>query len=74
MVSRAVTSLDNFYPWVKGRFSKRILYLKGGDVVEEIATLMGRNHMRKGQVGTFKITDWLSNDYFEGKLVIDIAK
>ena len=74
VVSRAVTSLDIFYPWVKGQFSKRILYLKGGDVVEEIATLMGRNRMRKGQVGTFKITDWLPNEYFEGKLVIDIAK
>ena len=74
VVSRAVTSLDNFYPWVKGKFSKRILYLKGGDVVEEIAVLMGKNRMKKGQVGTFKITDWLSDDYFEGKLVIDIAK
>lgn len=74
VVSRAVTSLDNFYPWVKGKFSKRILYLKGGDVVEEIAVLIGKNRMKKGQVGTFKITDWLSDDYFEGKLVIDIAK
>ncbi|MBQ3881553.1 MAG: 16S rRNA (guanine(527)-N(7))-methyltransferase RsmG [Bacteroidales bacterium] len=74
VVSRAVTSLDNFYPWVKGRFTKRILYLKGGDVVEEIATLMGKNRMKKGQVGTFRIQDWVNDEYFEGKLVIDIAK
>lgn len=74
VVSRAVTSLDNFYPWVKGKFTKRILYLKGGDVVEEIATLMGKNRMKKGQVGTFRIQDWVNDEYFEGKLVIDIAK
>jgi 16S rRNA (guanine527-N7)-methyltransferase len=74
VVSRAVTSLDNFYPWVKGKFSKRILYLKGGDVVEEISQMMGKNRMRKGQVSVFTITDWLPEEYFEGKLVIDIAK
>ena len=74
VVSRAVTTLENFYPWVKGKFSKRILYLKGGDVVEEIAAMMGRFHMRKGQVGTWKIDSWCGNEYFEGKLVIDIAK
>ncbi len=32
VVSRAVASLEDFYPWVKGRYSKSILYLKGGDV------------------------------------------
>ena len=37
IVSRAVTSLDNFMPWVKGKYSEGILYLKGGDLTEEIA-------------------------------------
>lgn len=37
IVSRAVTSLDNFMPWVKGRYNSGILYLKGGDISEELA-------------------------------------
>ena len=37
IVSRAVTALDNFMPWVKGKYSEGILYLKGGDLTEEIA-------------------------------------
>lgn len=74
VVSRAVTTLDAFYPWVKGKFSRRILYLKGGDVVEEISTLMSKFRMRKGQVGTWGIDSWCRDEYFAGKLVIDIAK
>src|SRR6202012_4133840 len=45
VVSRAVTRLKEFYPWVKDKFRGRrdnkldsgILYLKGGDLTEEIA-------------------------------------
>src|SRR5665213_2501722 len=45
VVSRAVTRLKDFYPWVKKKFNKQskntlpngILYLKGGDLTEEIA-------------------------------------
>jgi 16S rRNA (guanine527-N7)-methyltransferase len=45
VVSRAVTQLKDFYPWVKGKFNKAsknklpngILYLKGGDLTQEIA-------------------------------------
>lgn len=36
VVSRAVTSLDNFLPWVRGRYTSGILYLKGGDISEEL--------------------------------------
>src|ERR1700753_477109 len=44
VVSRAVTQLREFYPWVKGKFNKTskntlsngILYLKGGDLTQEI--------------------------------------
>src|SRR6202012_5306310 len=45
IISRAVTRLNEFYPWIKNKFSKTsknalpngILYLKGGDLAEEIA-------------------------------------
>lgn len=40
VVSRAVASLTDFYPWVKGRYSQSILYLKGGEINEEICALM----------------------------------
>jgi len=75
VVSRAVASLQDFYPWVKGKFSTRILYLKGGDVVEEIATLMGRYNLKKGSVSTWRICDWVpegEKGYYDGKLLIDI--
>ena len=52
VVSRAVASLEDFYPWVKGRYSKSILYLKGGDVNEEISVLMAKYRMAKGTVST----------------------
>lgn len=72
VVSRAVTSLDNFYPWVKGKFGKGIFYLKGGDINPEIATLMQREHLRRGSVHTWRIDNWLEDEYFSEKLVIYI--
>ena len=72
VVSRAVASLPDFYPWVKGRFTKGILYLKGGDVVEEIASVMARHKLAKGSVHTWPIDSWLQDPWFEGKLLIHI--
>ena len=72
VVSRAVASLTDFYPWVKGRFTHGILYLKGGDVVEEIAMLMARQRLPKGSVHTWPVSCWLPDPYFDGKLVIHI--
>ena len=51
VISRAVTRLKDFYPWVKRKFNKRskntlpngILYLKGGDLTQEIVE-SGLNH------------------------------
>lgn len=74
VVSRAVASLTDFYPWVKGRFNRGILYLKGGDVNEEIAQLMGRHRISPGKVHTWPVSSWLKDPYYEGKLVIHIEK
>lgn len=71
-VSRAVASLTDFYPWVKGKYSKSILYLKGGDINEEIAELMSRFKMKKGNISTWPVDSWLKDNYFEGKFVINI--
>ena len=74
VVSRAVASLPDFYPWVKGHFGKGILYLKGGDVNEEIAQVMARHKLPRGSVHTWPVSSWLRDEYYEGKLVIHIEK
>lgn len=70
VVSRAVTSLDNFMPWVKGKFTEGILYLKGGDLTEEIA----KAKLRKGSVHTWPISEWTDDPFFETKQVIFIER
>lgn len=72
VVSRAVASLEDFYPWVKGRYSKSILYLKGGDVNEEISFLMAKCRMARGTVSTWRVDSWLEDPYFESKFVLEI--
>lgn len=74
VVSRAVTSLENFMPWVKGKYTAGILYLKGGDLAEEISTAMAKFHMRKGSVHIWTISSWTSDPFFETKQVIYIEK
>jgi len=74
VVSRAVTSLDNFMPWVKGKYSRGILYLKGGDIAEEIAVTMGKFKLPKGSVHTWPVDNWLNDPYFDQKFVIHIEK
>ncbi|MBP3203121.1 MAG: 16S rRNA (guanine(527)-N(7))-methyltransferase RsmG [Bacteroidales bacterium] len=74
MVSRAVASLTDFYPWVRGKFSRGILYLKGGDVNEEISALMARYRLPRGSIHTWPVSAWLPDSYFDGKLVLHIEK
>lgn len=74
VVSRAVTSLDKFLPWVKGKWHRDIFYLKGGDLVEEIALAMGKFRLPKGSVGVWPISSVLHDEFFAEKMVIDIRK
>ncbi len=74
VVSRAVTSLENFMPWVKGKYTEGILYLKGGDLAEEISTAMAKFKMRKGSVHAWQISNWTPDPFFETKQVIYIEK
>ena len=71
VVSRAVTRLKEFYPWVKDKFIRQsknklpngILYLKGGDLDEEIA--------ESGlDVQQFYLKDYFEEEFFETKQVI----
>jgi len=73
VVSRAVTRLKEFYPWVRGKFNKEskntlpngILYLKGGDLAEEI-TESGL------KVKQYHLKDFFNEEFFETKQVIYI--
>ncbi len=75
VVSRAVTQLKDFYPWVKGKFNKAsknaipngILYLKGGDLEKEIA--------ESGlSVQQFHLKDFFEEEFFDTKKVIHIKQ
>ena len=74
VVSRAVTSLENFYPWVRGKFERSILCLKGGDVDAEISALVKKCRVAPGNIRVWRISDWLEDDYFAEKFVIEIGK
>lgn len=71
VVSRAVTQLKEFYPWVKNKFNTRsknklsngIFYLKGGDLQQEIAE-------SKLSVQQFHLKDYFDEEFFETKQVI----
>lgn len=74
IVSRAVTSLDEFYPWVKGRFTKGILYLRGGDVAEDISMMCAKCKVDPSKVSVWPVKNAIDDEYFAEKFVIDIRK
>ena len=74
VVSRAVTTLDRFFPWVEDKFSKAIFYLKGGDVNPEIADLLRKCRLQPSAVHTWRIDSFIRDDYFSEKFVIHIEK
>lgn len=71
IVSRAVTTLGEFVPWVKKKISKTqynplrngILYLKGGDLTNELFPF-------RHKVKTWDISDFFEEEFFETKKVI----
>jgi len=74
VVSRAVTSLSAFLPWMKGKFTEHnrhtlpngMLFLKGGDLANELLPYRDR-------VSIFPISDFFSNPFFEEKKVVYLS-
>jgi 16S rRNA (guanine527-N7)-methyltransferase len=73
VVSRAVTQLREFYPWVRSKFNgtsknqllNGILYLKGGDLTQEIA--------ESGlSVQQYHLKDYFEEEFFDTKQVVYI--
>ncbi len=75
IVSRAVTRANRFIPWVANKFKDKsfnsipngFLFLKGGDLEEELAEI-GKKYQQ------FYIQDQFSDDFFVTKSVIYIPK
>jgi 16S rRNA (guanine527-N7)-methyltransferase len=75
IVSRAVTKLSDFHPWIKGKFEKKslntlqngILYLKGGDLQQEIED-------SELKVELIPLPNFFKEDYFETKYVVYIPQ
>ncbi len=75
VVSRAVTKLIDFYPWIKGKFKKTsnnaiqngILYLKGGDLTEEI-----EESNLKAEL--YPLSAYFEEAFFETKYVVYIPQ
>lgn len=73
VVSRAVTRLVEFTPWVKNKFNKEsvnslpngILYLKGGDLTSELAPYKSNAKMK-----IFDLSDYFEEEFFETKKVV----
>lgn len=74
VVSRAVASLSDFYPWVRGKFARSILYLKGGDIRAEMAELGRKCRIDFRKMRAWSISEWIKDDYFAEKFVIEIGK
>lgn len=71
VVSRAVTRITPFVGWVKKNISKNsfhslrngILYLKGGDLTEELSELNQKSR-------TYELSDYFEEEFFQTKKVV----
>jgi 16S rRNA (guanine527-N7)-methyltransferase len=71
IISRAVTEFPAFYKWVQNKISKSqfnnlpngILYLKGGDLTEELKDF-------KKRVVLYELKDYFKEEFFETKKVV----
>lgn len=74
IVSRAVTQLPKFYNWVRNNVKKEsshaikngIVYLKGGDLTEELAPFAKR-------IQSKNLSDYFDDEFFETKKVIHLS-
>lgn len=74
VVSRAVAPLETLYSWVGAKFHRSLICLKGGDVNEELAILLKRFKLSPKQIRTWRISDWLEDEYYAEKFVIEVGK
>ena len=74
VVSRAVTDLATFYPWIRRKCTKAVLYLKGGDLEAEIATCARQCRIDPARFYQAKISAWFDDPWFEEKKIVIISQ
>ena len=80
VVSRAVTDLGNFLPWVKGKYTKGVIYLKGGDLnpggalYQELENAAAKCRIEKKKMTFCPIEMWFADEFFKEKRVIYIPR
>ncbi len=82
IVSRAVTELSNFLPWVwdktlSGKIKDRergVLYLKGGDLNQEMANAAEMMKIDMGRFSKNEIELWFKEEWFREKSLIFIKR
>ncbi len=82
VVSRAVAELKKFLPWVWknidrgeiGGVKKGILYLKGGELLDEISEAQTLFKIAPQMVGKHEISNWFKEPYFEEKSILYIKR
>ena len=67
VVSRAVTELSKFIPLTRHLYTEGILYLKGGDIQQEIEECVKRCRITPEQVSVHSISDFFEEEFFESK-------
>ena len=74
IVSRAVAPLSDLYGWVKGRFSRSLICLKGGEVEAEAESCIARYHISPNRFTFCDIPMWYREPWFEGKKLVILAQ
>lgn len=74
VVSRAVTSLDKMLPWVKGRYGKGVLYLKGGEIDDEIDRCASRRLFDPRKLSVIDVSDFFKEEWFQEKKIVIIKR
>lgn len=72
--SRAVTRLERFLPWIWSKINIGVLYLKGGDLQEELSACALSVGISQDQIKEIPISRWYIEPYFAEKKIIYICK
>ena len=69
-----MTELRRFVPMVRHLYTKGILYLKGGDLNDEISACIRECRIDPSAVSLTDISSYFSEEFFESKKIICIFK
>jgi len=82
VVSRAVTNLKTFLPWIWGVLDKGlykgvergVIYLKGGNVIEEISEAQKVLKIPSEKISKIEIQGWFKEPFFDQKSILYIKR